>query len=118
MSRVCFVSQVRPDRLAEYRERHAAVWPDMLEALRDAGWSDYHLFLSPSGLLVGFVETDDYANIQAAMALTEVNARWQAEMGEFFVADDTRPDEGMLRLEEVFHLEGQLAAAGLRTARA
>ena len=118
MSRVCFVSQVRPDRLDEYRERHAAVWPDMLEALRDAGWADYRLFLSPTGLLVGVVETDDYAGAQAAMAVTEVNARWQAEMSEFFVADDTRPDEGMVVLDEVFHLEGQLAAAGLATARA
>ena len=118
MSRVCFVSQVRPDRLEEYRERHAAVWPEMLEALRDTGWSDYRLFLSPTGLLVGFVETEDYDDAQAAMALTEVNARWQAEMGEFFVADGTRPDEGMERLDEVFHLEGQLAAAGLATVRA
>ena len=118
MSRVCFVSQVRPDRLDEYRERHAAVWPEMLEALRDTGWSDYRLFLSPTGLLVGFVETDDYADAQAAMALTEVNARWQAEMGEFFVADDARPDEGMMLLDEAFHLEGQLAAAGLATERA
>lgn len=117
MSRVCFVSQVRPDRLEEYRERHAAVWPDMLEALRDTGWSDYRLFLSPTGLLVGVVETDDYEGAQAAMALTEVNARWQAQMGEFFVSDETRPDEGMVRLDEVFHLEGQLAAAGLATER-
>lgn len=114
MPRVCFVSQVRPDRLEEYRERHAAVWPEMLEALRDAGWADYHLYLSPTGLLIGFVETDDYAAAQAAMALTGVNARWQAEMAEFFVAEDgTAPDEGMVRLEEVFHLESQLAAAGL-----
>ena len=30
--------QVRPDRLAEYRERHRAVWPEMLAALREAGW--------------------------------------------------------------------------------
>lgn len=114
MARVCFVSQVRPDRLEEYRERHAAVWPEMLEALRDSGWTDYHLFLSASGQLVGFVETDDYEAAQQAMARTGVNARWQAEMAEFFVASDgTAPDEGMVRLEEVFHLEGQLLAAGL-----
>ena len=116
MTRICFVSQVRPERLEEYRERHAAVWPEMLEALRDSGWSDYHLFLSPSGQLVGFVETADYAAAQAAMARTSVNARWQAEMAEFFEAGDgTAPDAGMVRLEEVFHLEGQLAAAGLPT---
>lgn len=115
MARVCFVSKVRPDRLDEYRARHAAVWPEMLEALRDCGWRDYHLFLAPDGLLVGFVDVDDYDAAQAAMAQTGVNARWQAEMGEFFVADDTAPDEGMVRLEQVFHLESQLAEAGLPT---
>jgi hypothetical protein len=41
--RVCFTPQIRTDRPAEYRERHAAVWPGMLRALRDAGWHDYQL---------------------------------------------------------------------------
>lgn len=49
MTRVCFVSRVRPDRLDEYRRRHAAVWPEMLEALRDSGWRDYHLYLTRTG---------------------------------------------------------------------
>ncbi|HEX8928725.1 MAG TPA: L-rhamnose mutarotase, partial [Actinomycetota bacterium] len=43
--RVCFLLQVRPDRVDEYRARHERVWPDMLAALRDAGWRDYSLFL-------------------------------------------------------------------------
>ncbi|QGQ18324.1 L-rhamnose mutarotase [Cellulomonas sp. JZ18] len=114
MTRVCFVSHVHPDHLDEYRRRHAAVWPEMLEALRDTGWRDYHLFLSPDGLLVGVLETEDYAAAQAAMAATEVNARWQAQMADLFV-DDGNPDEGFVLLDEVFHLEGQLAAAGLPT---
>jgi L-rhamnose mutarotase len=47
------------------------------------------------------------------MANTEVNARWQADMAPFFVRLDGRgPDEGFLLLEEVFHLEDQLAALG------
>jgi L-rhamnose mutarotase len=113
-ARVCFTSQVRPERLEEYRVAHAAVWPEMLEALRDAGWRDYHLFLGPDGLLVGFLETDDYAAAQEAMARTEVNARWQAAMGDFFVTDGS-PDEGFVVLDEVFHLEAQLERAGLPT---
>lgn len=110
MRRVCFLSRVRPDRLDEYRERHRAVWPEMLEALRDAGWTNYSLFLTPDGLLVGYLEADDFEASQRAMAATEVNARWQAEMSEFFVdLDGKRPDEGFTPLEEVFHLEDQLA---------
>ncbi len=43
------------------------------------------------------------------MQATEVNARWQAEMAEFFEELDGRaPDEGFLVLDEVFHLEDQL----------
>ncbi|WP_182525353.1 L-rhamnose mutarotase [Nocardioides dongkuii] len=109
MQRVCFQLQVRPDRMAEYKERHAAVWPDMLAALHDTGWHNYSLFLREDGLLIGYLETPDLAAAQAGMAATEVNARWQAEMGEFFVElDGVPPDQGFLVLEEVFHLEDQL----------
>ncbi|MDT9682717.1 L-rhamnose mutarotase [Streptomyces sp. TRM76323] len=105
MQRVCFLLKVRRDRLDEYRERHAAVWPDMLAALSAAGWRNYSLFLREDGLLVGYLETEDFARAQAAMAETEVNARWQAEMSGFFEElDGTRPDEAMKPLTEVFHL--------------
>jgi L-rhamnose mutarotase len=110
--RVCFQLQVKPERIAEYRDRHAAVWPDMLRALEQAGWHNYSLFLRDDGLLIGYVETRSIDDARAAMAATDVNARWQAEMGEFFVDLDVAPDEGFVRLEEVFHLEDQLAALG------
>jgi L-rhamnose mutarotase len=43
------------------------------------------------------------------MARTEVNRRWQAEMAPFFVGlEGGGPDEGLVLLEEVFHLEDQL----------
>ena len=109
--RVCFQLQVKPDRVAEYRARHAAVWPDMLRALADTGWTNYSLFLRDDGLLIGYVETTSLEQAQAGMASTEVNTRWQAEMGEFFEDLEGRaPDEGFLVLDEIFHLEDQLAA--------
>lgn len=105
MQRVCFLLKVRQERLEEYRERHADVWPEMLAALSEAGWRNYSLFLRDDGLLVGYLETEDFARAQAAMAGTEVNARWQAQMAEFFEAlDGARPDEAMKPLTEVFHL--------------
>ena len=102
MERVCFQLQVRPDRLAEYRERHRSVWPEMLAALRDAGWRNYSLFLRDDGFLVGYLETDDFEAAQRAMADTEVNDRWQRDMAPFF---DARADHALVRLEEVFHLD-------------
>ena len=53
MERVCFTLQVKPERMAEYRDRHAAVWPEMLDALAGSGWRNYSLFLRDDGLLVG-----------------------------------------------------------------
>lgn len=105
MERVCFLLRVRADRLDEYRARHRDVWPEMLEALRATGWRNYSLFLRQDGLLVGYLETDDFASAVAAMEATDVNARWQAEMAPFFeLPGDARPDTGLERLEEVFHL--------------
>src|SRR5215210_966599 len=110
MPRYCFQLQVRPDRIAEYRERHSAVWPEMLRALATTGWHNYSLFLRPDGLLIGYVESPDLAAAQAAMDHTDVNHRWQAEMGPFFETIDVPPDQGFVLLEEVFHLEDQLTA--------
>ena len=108
MPRVCFTLQVRPDRLAEYRERHAAVWPEMLRALRDAGWRDYQLFLRADGLLVGTVVVDDLAAAQAAVDASEVSTRWEAEMAAFFATGDGL---GKSTLDLVFDLDAQLRAA-------
>jgi len=109
---VCFTLQVDPTKLEAYRAAHAAVWPEMLEALAAAGWRDYRLFLRSDGLLVGTLQTDDLAAGRKAMADTEVNARWQAAMADFFPSLGTsRPDEGFVVLDEIFHLETQLAAA-------
>jgi L-rhamnose mutarotase len=111
--RVCFTLRVRPDRLDEYRERHAAVWPDMLRALAETGWSNYSLFLSGDGLLVGYLETEDFDAARAGMAEREVNARWQAEMAPFFEGTGgANADDAFNVLTEVFNLETQLAAAG------
>ena len=90
--------------MAEYSERHKEVWPEMLAALRAAGWGNYSIFLAEDGLLIGYLETDDYQAALDAMAATEVNGRWQAEMAAYFVADGP-PDRSFLRLAEIFHLD-------------
>ncbi len=107
--RVCFQLQVKPDRIAEYKERHAHVWPEMLAALAGTGWHNYSLFVGDDGLLIGYFETPSLEQALAGMAGAEVNRRWQAEMSEFFEElDGKAPDQGFLVLEEVFHLEDQL----------
>lgn len=112
MTRVAFQLQVRPELLDEYLARHSPVWPEMLAEIAAAGRRNYSLFLAEGGTLVGYYETDDDAAAQAYLAASSVAARWEAEMGRFFVDLDGRPDQAATPLTEVFHLEDQLAGTG------
>jgi L-rhamnose mutarotase len=104
MERVGFTMRLLPGQEAEYRRRHAAVWPEMLDALRAAGARDYSIFLRGTDLFA-YLEVDDFNRFREAMAATEVNARWQAEMA-VLIDPLTDPATGFhQRLEEVFHLE-------------
>lgn len=104
--RICFPLKVRPESVEEYKRRHAQVWPEMLDALRQAGWRNYSLFLRPDGLLVGYLEADDFEKCRAAMKNYPVNEKWQTEMTQFFDAlDDGAADDNMTPLEEIFHLD-------------
>jgi L-rhamnose mutarotase len=106
MERICFILQVKKDRLEEYKERHKQVWPEMQEALRQTGWHDYSLFLRDDGLLVGCLRTPDFQKALDGMAALDVNRRWQSQMREFFEDPAGRDaDRQMQPLEQVFYLE-------------
>lgn len=110
MERVVFRLKLKPEMIDRYVEKHRAVWPRMLEALNSSGWQNYSLFLDRAdGSLIGYLETESFEKAVSAMADTEVNAIWQAEMAEHFedLAGGT-PDAGFRTLEEVFNLEDQL----------
>ena len=77
MRRVAFTLKVKPDLIDEYRRRHADVWPEMLDALRETGWKNYSIFLQPDGTLLFYVETPDFKAALAGMAEKDVNRRWQ-----------------------------------------
>jgi L-rhamnose mutarotase len=104
--RVCFLLKIRPDKIEEYKHRHAHVWPDMRAALSATGWHNYSIFLRPDGLIVGYLETDNFEKACADMKNHPVNARWQAEMTPFFESlSGDGADDSMFPLEEIFHLD-------------
>ena len=106
MKRVGFILKVKQELLEEYKGTHQNVWPEMQQALRDAGWKNYSLFAREDGTLFGYLETDDFQKCLAAMDGLEVNTRWQASMKPYFESlEGKRPDESMMQLEEVFHLD-------------
>lgn len=105
MQRVCFTLKVRSEVLDEYLATHEAVWPDMLGALSEAGWTNYSLFHDGTGRVVGYLECDDFDDARAKIGATDVNARWQAAMDRYFTdLDGKRVDEGLEVLTPYFHL--------------
>ena len=109
MLRVCFHLQVKPDRLTEYRERHAAVWPEMLRAIEASGRHNYSLFLRDDGLLIGYYETESVEASQRSLEENPDTAAWESDMADFFVTLDGRPDQAAPTLAQIFNLEDQLA---------
>jgi L-rhamnose mutarotase len=103
--RYCLRGRVRPEQVAAYRQVHEQVWPEMLDALREAGWRHYSLFLAEDGTLVGYVEADDLDVVQRAIQANPVNDRWQRSVADLF-ASEGAPDQAWEVLPEVFHLEG------------
>ena len=54
--------QVKKDRIAEYKEVHRQVWPEVCAAITRHGWHRYSLFMNADGLVFGYFETEtDFA---------------------------------------------------------
>lgn len=81
-----WVLEVRPGYEDEYKRRHDAIWPEMVEALREAGIRNYSIFRH--GLeLFGYFETDDLGGSVAALRESEVNRRWGEWMAPIMKID-------------------------------
>ena len=79
MSHYAWVLEVRPGYEEEYKTRHDEIWPEMLEALKNAGIRNYSIFRH--GLtLFGYFETDDLDRTRAILKADPVNARWGQSM--------------------------------------
>ena len=102
MARGAFVLRIKPERVNDYVAAHAAVWPEMRAAISDAGIRNYSIFLHEN-LAFGYLEADDLDASYAALAATEVNARWQDAMADLL---ERRVGEaGPASLPEIFRLD-------------
>ena len=107
MRRIASVIRLRPDKEAEYRTLHAAVWPGVLAALRDAHITNYSIFLR-DGLLFSYLEYtgDDYAADTARIAADPETRRWWELTDPCQQPLSTAADgEWWAPAEEVFHAD-------------
>lgn len=86
MAGYAWVLEVRPGYEEEYKKRHDEIWPEMLDAVRKAGISNYNIFRH--GLtLFGYFETDDLEATKAVLADDPINAKWGQWMGPIMKID-------------------------------
>ncbi|MBD8676991.1 L-rhamnose mutarotase [Sphingomonas sp. CFBP 13720] len=103
MARHAFRMQLKPGMQAEYRARHDAIWPELSDLLRDAGISDYWIFLDEAtGALFATLELAD-DNGRDALPDHPVMQRWWVSMAPLMETEaDNRPLEWPLT--PMFHM--------------
>ena len=104
MQRVCFVLQVKTDRIRDYLSAHQ-VWPEMEKAMSDAGIGNYSMFVRDDGLLVGYFEAEDPEASLRSLGQTDINRRWQEHMAEYFQIGGDSERGGVQWLDQYYYLK-------------
>jgi len=100
---IAFRMTLFPGQAAEYRKRHDEIFPELVTALKDAGVSDYSIWLDPeSGHLFGILTRTDNHKMDA-LPDTEIMKRWWAHMADIMATDaDNVPVQ--INMKRVFYL--------------
>ena len=99
-----FTLVVHPDRIAEYDDRHAHPWPDMMRALDDSGFHNYTGFRRGSHVVYYGEFYPDMASVVAAIGATDVNRRWNVSF-EGIITTITDATGNLVTGREVFHVD-------------
>ena len=85
--RIAFRMNLNPGQAAEYEKRHDEIFPELAKALKDAGVSDYTIWLDPeANHLFGILtRADDHT--MAALPETEIMKRWWKHMADIMQTD-------------------------------
>jgi L-rhamnose mutarotase len=99
---------IKPDRIAEYKRHHAAIWPEISAAIRAAGIRNYSIYLRGETLFAYFEyhgpEAEFAARMEALKAAPRMREWWDL-MEPMQSPDPARPaGTWWSDMEEVFHL--------------
>ncbi|HEY0827716.1 MAG TPA: L-rhamnose mutarotase [Bacilli bacterium] len=97
-----FVLNIREADQAEYIKRHEAVYPELLQAFREAGVKKYSIFMH-GGTLFAYMEAENFNEAMAYIGRQEANTRWQAFMSDLLVMHES--GSAIKIIPEVFHFE-------------
>lgn len=109
MPRYCLALDLKPDPvlIAEYETHHRAVWPEVLNSIRDAGISQLEIFRTGNRLFM-ILEAGDEFSFEKKAALDTANPKvqeWETLMWTYQQALPTaKPGQKWVLLERIFHL--------------
>lgn len=104
MSRLAFKMYLNEGQKAEYKKRHDEIWPELRKLLKDAGVSEYSIFLDDeTNTLFAFQKVSGEGGSQD-LGKTAIVQKWWAYMADIM---KTNPDNSpvSIALEEVFYME-------------
>ena len=107
MKRYGMVLRVRPEHEPEYRKYHDAVWPEVLDVIRQCNVHNYTIFLR-DGYLFGYYEYtgEDWAADMAKMgAFPKMREWWDIMEPMQDPVPNRKPEEWWAFMEEVFHTD-------------
>jgi L-rhamnose mutarotase len=101
------VIRLRPEKLQEYKELHAAVWPEVLQMISQCNIRNYSIYYRDGYLFSYFEYTgDDFEADMAKMAADPTTQKWWDVCKPCQEPLETRaPGEWWANMEEVFHLD-------------
>jgi len=104
MQRLAFKMHLNPGQKEEYIKRHDEIWPELNQLLKEAGVSEYSIFLDEeTNTLFAFQKVSGEGGSQE-LGETEIVKKWWAFMADIM---ETNPDNSpvSVQLEEVFYLK-------------
>ena len=104
MKRHAFKMKLKPGVVAEYKKRHDEIWPELSQAIRAAGISDYSIFLDEETLTLFAVQKQADDNTATDLPNQPIVKKWWASMAPLM---EVHPDNSprCSGLQEVFHLD-------------
>jgi L-rhamnose mutarotase len=107
MKRYGMVLKLRPEATEKYKEYHAAVWPEVLDMIRQCNIRNYSIYFKDGYLFSYFEYTGaDFDADMARMAADPKTQEWWAVMKPMQQPLETRqPGEWWAGMEEVFHFD-------------
>lgn len=107
MKRYGSVIGVRPEKLAEYKRLHAAVWPEVLNMIKACNIRNYSIYYKDNTLFSYYEYIgDDYEVDMRKMAADPMTQKWWELTNPCQQPLPTRKDgEWWADMEEVFHTD-------------